>query len=73
MLFCWSRGFFSISKKSTQKEVVKLLAIMNQNSKNGFVSREYVREKLDRILDGMGIGIHPSLEKFVELKLKELK
>jgi len=44
------------------KEIVKLLAIMNQDPKDLVVSRKYVIEKLERILNGAGIGIHPTLE-----------
>ncbi len=56
-----------------QEEVVKLLAIMNQDEGENFVSKEYVKEKLNRILSGVGIGIHPTLKPYVEKKLEELK
>ena len=55
-----------------QEEVVKLLAIMEQDNEEGMVSREYIKEKLSRILSEIGIGIHPTLKPYVEKKLKEL-
>ena len=57
------------------KEAVKLLAILNQDDHKDdvFVGREYMREKVNRILSGIGIGIHPALESYVEKKLKQLR
>lgn len=53
-----------------RKEVAKLLAIVEQKD-SGNISREYVAEKLKRILSGTGIGIHSSLYSNVEHILKE--
>ena len=61
--------------KYYQEEVVKLLAILNQDDHEGdaFIGREYMREKINRILSGQGIGIHPTLKSYVEEKLKQLR
>lgn len=63
------------SAKWYQKEVVKLLAIMNQDDtdNNSFISKEYIKEKLNRILSEIGIGIHPTLEPYVEEIVKKLR
>ena len=41
-------------------EVVKLLAIMEESA-DQMVARSYVIEKLERILTGNGISLHPTL------------
>ena len=63
------------SAKWYQEEVVKLLAILNQDNHKDdvYVSREYMKEKVNRILSGIGIGIHPTLKPYVEKKLKQLR
>ena len=57
------------------EEVVKLLAIMKQDNsdKNIMVSREYIIEKLTRIISETGIGIHPTLELYVKNAMENLK
>ena len=53
------------------KEIAKLICIIEQ-SKNSdiMVGRSYVKEKLERIINGIGVGIHPSLEGYVEDYIK---
>ena len=56
-----------------QTEIVKLLAILQQDKTNKdiMITRVYVIEKLERIINGTGIGIHPSLEEWVESYCKK--
>lgn len=51
-------------------ELAKLLVIINQDTTEPTIHRSYVREKIERILNGVGIGIHPSLEGMVEQYIK---
>ncbi len=57
------------------EEVVKLLAIMKQDDSGEvvMVARSYVIEKLNRIINEMGIGIHPTLKPYVKEYMKELE
>ena len=50
------------------EEVAKLRAIMQQglDGNEPTVHRDYVNEKLDRILTGVGISIHPTLKDMVD-------
>lgn len=52
------------------KEIVKLLAIVEQEPNDGRMYRSYVKEKLERIIHGIGIEIHSSLESWVEDYIK---
>lgn len=45
-----------------RKELTKLKAILQTDTDSITVSSEYVIEKIDRILNGIPIGIHPSLK-----------
>ena len=56
-----------------REEIAKLYAIMSQDpvvKEKDFVSRGYVKEKLDRIMLEICISLHPALEPFVEKILK---
>jgi hypothetical protein len=55
------------------REVFKLLFIMKQEDfkKDNFVSKDYIIEKLERIITGIGIGIHPTLRWCVEKAMKK--
>ena len=53
-----------------RKEIAKLVAIVEQKN-DSIVSREYIAEKLKRILSRIGIGIHPSLYSDVEFILNK--
>lgn len=57
-----------------KKELAKLYAIITQDigAKDRFISREYVKKKLEQALSGRGIGVHPSLDPVVE-KIMEKK
>lgn len=48
------------------KEIVKLLGIVEQEPNDGTIHRIYIKEKLERIIHGIGVGIHPSLEPWVK-------
>ena len=52
------------------KQIKGLILIMKQyEDKDFMISREYVVEKLNMILDG-GIGFHPSIKEKLNEKLK---
>ena len=55
------------------KEVAKLFAIALQDPDDGdgTMHKQYLNEKLERILNGIGIRIHPSLKKPVEKLLEK--
>ena len=54
-----------------REEVAKLLAIVVQEmDTEPQIYRSYLDEKLQRILNETGIGIHPSLKRVVEGLLK---
>ena len=55
------------------EEVVKLLAIMKQDFGDEFVAKSYVIEKLERIINEIGIGIHHSLKLYVEKAMEKLE
>lgn len=57
------------------KEIVKLICIMEQDSDNKdlTIHRDYVKEKLNMIINGSGIGIHPSLEHQTLKKFEQIK
>jgi hypothetical protein len=45
-----------------REEVAKMLAIVLQDDDKPMLAKNYLEEKLTRILDGTGIIIHPVLE-----------
>lgn len=51
-------------------EVTKLLAIVK--SENKFIAKDYLEEKIVRILQGTGIILHPTLQAWVEEFKKEM-
>lgn len=56
------------------KEIAKLICIIEQSRNSSItVGRTYVLEKLNMIIKGSGIGIHPSLEGWVDEYMKNLK
>lgn len=63
-----------MTKINHREELAKLYAIIEEGK--GQVSREYVQEKLEMALFGMGIGIHPILQgktKNIIIRSKELQ
>jgi len=55
-----------------RKELMKLRMIFAADSNNITVSSDYIVEKIDKILEGTPIGIHPGLKKYVyDRMLKE--
>lgn len=53
-----------------REEVAKLLAIVKQDDNRDFIHKDYLDEKLSRILHEIGIGIHPTLKPVVDKILK---
>ncbi len=56
------------------KSILGLKAIIKDSSvlKNGMVSREYITEKLNMILQGNGINLHPTIIKHVREQMIEI-
>lgn len=52
-----------------REQCARLLSIVRQD--DGFITRDYVAEKLCRILNEVGVGIHPSLEPDVKRILEK--
>ena len=55
------------------KEVIKLRTIIESNSDiESMISREYLHEKLNLIVTGQGINLHPILKTIADKKFKEI-
>ena len=48
------------------RELAKVLAILQQEDVSVLIGRDYIQEKLAKIAKGAGIVIHPTLEPHVE-------
>jgi len=70
------KGGVKMNEEYYQREIIKLFAILNQDEKEIMIAKSYVIEKLNMIMQEVGIGIHPSLipvvmqefKKFIEAK-----
>lgn len=52
-------------------EVAKLLAIAMQDDSKDVMHKSYLKEKLERIMKEVGIGIHPTLKPVVKKLMEE--
>lgn len=55
------------------KEIIKLRTIIESDSDiESMISREYLHEKLNLIVTGQGINLHPILKTVADKKFKEI-